>query len=118
MTPAVAVLAVDVSGTTCGYAVRYPGGMRAQGEYSDQPAFLDTVDGLLQNGLKWRVVLATPAVEHVSGALWYLAAKHGAEFSERPLPIITDGQLRSQDLWRRGLSASNRAARLLLEDTP
>jgi hypothetical protein len=111
-----ATLAVDVSVGACGYAARYPGGMLSQGEFLDAATFLDTVDGLLQNGLPWRVILATPAAEYVSGALWYLAAKHGAEFVERPLPDATDGQLRTANLWRRGMAAANRAARLLLEE--
>lgn len=117
MTPARATLAIDVGSSICGYAVQYPGGMKTQGEYGDHVAFLDVIDGLLQNGLKWRMVVAVPSIEYINGALWYLAAKNGADFSERALPPLTDGQLRNAGWWRRGLGAANRAARLLLTDT-
>lgn len=116
------VLAVDASSNyRFGYAVCHPGGMILQGEFDESARMLDAVDTLLQNGLKWQMLVALPCVERVSGALWYIAAKHGADFSERPLPGTTDGQLRSVGMWRRGMSASNRAARLLLNegtDTP
>lgn len=112
-----ATVAIDASGERpSGIAVRYPSGTTLHCEYFDPTMLLDSVERLLTNGLPWRVLVATPADERVSGALWYLAAKHGAEFSERPLPDATDGQLRSMDLWRRAMPAANRAARLFLDE--
>jgi hypothetical protein len=112
-----ATLALDASGIRFGYVVRYPDGKTLHGEYEDPMNMVTAVDLLLQNGFRWKVLLATPAVEHVSGALWYLAAQYGADFSEHPLPEgTTDGQLRTASLWRRGMSAANRAARLLMPE--
>jgi hypothetical protein len=109
-----ACLAIDASSNfRFGYVVRYPSGPVLHGEYDVSHDMLDAVDQLLQNGLPWQVLVGLPCVEHVSGALWYLAAKHGAEFIEREAPTVTDGQLRNALLWRRGMSAANRAARLL-----
>jgi hypothetical protein len=113
-----ATLAVDISGSY-GYVIQYAGMPGAlHGEYRDELEFLDAIDGLLQNGFTWRVLLgcyATADRSTVSGALWYLAARHGAEFHEVPVPVMTDGQLNKARLWRRGMSAANRAARLIYE---
>jgi hypothetical protein len=122
-----AILAIEPAGPY-GYCVQYPGfGSVLHGEFRDHLPFLDQIDTLLQNGFTWRVLLSGPPNEgivpqsspgHVTGAVWYLAAKHGAEFYELPAPAnVTDGQLDKARLWRRGMSAANRAARLLLETT-
>jgi hypothetical protein len=123
-----ATLAVDISGAF-GFVIQYPvmpGPLH--GEYRDELPFLDAIEALLQNGFAWRVLLALPELEdrdptylnrinRASGALWYLAAKHGAAFSEVVSPAgVTDGQLNKARLWRRGMSAANRAARLLMPE--
>lgn len=111
-----ATVALDLFGPY-GYVVQYPGAYNVlHGEFKDHLPFLDAIDVLLQNGFTWKVLIAGPSDGPVAGALWYLAAKNGAEFHEVPAPVgVTDGMLTKAGLWRRGMSGANRAARLLYE---
>lgn len=96
-----------------GYCARYPGGYTVTGEYDDRWEFLDMIDALLRNGFEWTIVLPE-GHDWWAGALGYTAHRAGAHLTDVCPPDVPDAALRKSGLWRRGMTAANQAARLIL----
>lgn len=110
-----ATLAIVTGPHSNGFACSMPGVQFASGEYRDRWEFIEAIEQLLRNGLKWRVYAPEDECRTL-GVLEYLCFRAGADLYPVEVPTRPSAAgLRAQDKWRQGMPRANAAARLLTQ---